>query len=101
MSKCVEVLTDSVPFAAADDVKLQRSIEGVRPGAVLLPDAVASLLGTTVGTLRAWRGQSRGPAYVKLSDGFQVAYRPADILSWLDSSPWTKPSIQKSAREVA
>jgi excisionase family DNA binding protein len=44
----------------------------------------AARLGLKVATLRAWRSQGRGPAYVRL--GRAVRYLTADIDEFLDSN---------------
>jgi len=43
---------------------------------------VAALLGVSPGTLRQWRHQKRGPAYVVLNGG-PVRYERATLLSYL------------------
>jgi hypothetical protein len=37
---------------------------------------------TSLRTLRRWRQEGRGPAYIKV--GRKVMYRPSDIQAWLD-----------------
>ena len=44
----------------------------------------ATRLGLKVATLRAWRHQGRGPAYVRL--GRAVRYLPGDIEEYLSSN---------------
>ena len=44
----------------------------------------ATRLGLKVATLRAWRHQGRGPAYVRL--GRAVRYLPVDIEEYLSSN---------------
>ncbi len=44
----------------------------------------AARLGLKVATLRAWRNQSRGPAYVRL--GRAIRYLVADIDEFLESN---------------
>lgn len=41
----------------------------------------AEWLGTSVGTLAAWRYEGRGPAFVKV--GRNVRYRETDVKAWL------------------
>ena len=48
----------------------------------LLTEVQASdMLSLSVRTLQAWRGQSRGPAYVRA--GRAVRYRRYDLLVWI------------------
>ena len=47
---------------------------------------VAKILGVTEGTLRNWRYQGDGPAYVKL--GSAVRYKAADVQAYIDSLPY-------------
>lgn len=44
----------------------------------------AKYLTVSVGSMRAWRGQSRGPRWLKV--GAQVRYRPRDLDDYLDGS---------------
>ncbi|RFA16007.1 hypothetical protein B7R22_05250 [Subtercola boreus] len=48
---------------------------------LLTESEVASSIGFAVGTLRNWRGQGKGPAFVKI--GSAVRYRPEDIETWV------------------
>lgn len=51
----------------------------------LLTDAELSVtLEVTAGTLEVWRGQGKGPAWVKL--GKRVFYRLTDVRKWIDAS---------------
>ena len=43
---------------------------------------VAELLGVSVMTLRKWRSERRGPAYIKL--GRSVRYSPKEIIEYQD-----------------
>jgi hypothetical protein len=45
------------------------------------PQQVAADLGVTLGTLRNWRSENRGPAYHKLSPKL-VRYQKDDVLRW-------------------
>ena len=49
----------------------------------------ATRLGLKVATLRAWRHQGRGPAYVRL--GRAVRYLPVDIEEYLSSNRYSPP----------
>lgn len=44
--------------------------------------ATAEFLGLTLASLRKWRWERKGPAYVKV--GRLVRYRKADLEAWLD-----------------
>ena len=46
---------------------------------------VAKKLRVTLGCLRRWRLERRGPKFLKL--GALVRYRPDDIADWLESRP--------------
>ncbi|UQE74698.1 helix-turn-helix domain-containing protein [Gordonia sp. PP30] len=48
--------------------------------------SAAAYIGMTPGTLRAWRKQGTGPAYVKTGDDDRAAvrYRRSDLDRWLD-----------------
>ena len=41
----------------------------------------AEVLGYSDQTLKQWRSQGRGPAYIK--DGNQIRYLPADLKDWI------------------
>jgi hypothetical protein len=64
--------------------------------------AAAGRLGLTAATLRAWRHQGRGPAFVRL--GRAVRYLPADLNDYLranrqrpsDTSAHETPSIAEA-----
>lgn len=43
---------------------------------------VADYLGYSIGTLRNWRSQGRGPRFIGRKDG--VRYRWRDVEAWLD-----------------
>jgi hypothetical protein len=45
----------------------------------------SSWLGASIGTLRRWRAQGRGPRYRKI--GALVRYVPADVAAFLDACP--------------
>jgi len=50
---------------------------------ILLTEAQAShLLNLSVRTLQAWRGQGRGPNFVRA--GRAVRYRTSDLISWVN-----------------
>jgi len=51
---------------------------------LLTDEELAVTLKVTANTLETWRGQGKGPAWVKL--GKQVFYRLTDVRKWIDSS---------------
>ena len=51
----------------------------------LLPDEkAAALLDTCAQTLRNWRGQGRGPSYIKI--GRNVRYRLGDLEKYIENN---------------
>lgn len=44
----------------------------------------AQLIGVTQRTLRSWRDEGRGPAYVA-AEKRRLTYRIADVLAWIES----------------
>jgi len=54
-----------------------------RPNRVLNDKQAAQFLGVAVQTLRNWRGQRRGPDYIKL--GRSVRYSEGDLSRFLES----------------
>jgi predicted DNA-binding transcriptional regulator AlpA len=46
---------------------------------------VARWIRVSVGTLRYWRGEGKGPRYRKV--GQLVRYAPSDVHDWLNSRP--------------
>lgn len=57
---------------------------------VIREQAAAQLLGVSVATLRRWRHERRGPAFVRL--GRCVGYRPSDLDSYLATNSVTPTS---------
>src|SRR5947207_2337611 len=57
---------------------------GTVPNRPLTETEAAARLGLKVATLRAWRNQRRGPAYVRL--GRAIRYLAIDIEEFLDSN---------------
>ena len=55
----------------------------------------AGRLGLKVPTLRAWRAQGRGPAYIRL--GRAIRYLPTDVEEFLQSNRH-HPGSEKSTR---
>lgn len=53
------------------------------PRLALTSADAAAAIGIDPGTLRNWRSQGRGPAYVRIS-GNKILYRVADLEAWLD-----------------
>ncbi len=64
----------------------------------LLTEAQAShLLNLSVRTLQAWRGQGRGPRFVRA--GRAVRYRSTDLVSWIKEQTITPTwSAERGAR---
>ena len=56
---------------------------------------VAKRLNVSLGSVRRWRLERRGPAFVKV--GALVRYRPEDLHTWLSELP-TGGCLQKSPR---
>lgn len=50
---------------------------------LLSQDDVASMIGVSKTTLRIWRREKRGPAFIKLEKA--VLYRLSDVQNWLAS----------------
>jgi len=53
------------------------------PQRLLNEHQVADSCAISVLTLRKWRGEGRGPRYVKI--GTLVRYRPEDVDAWIQS----------------
>lgn len=49
---------------------------------LLNEQTTAEFLGVTLASLRKWRWEKRGPAFIKL--GRLIRYRKADLEAWLD-----------------
>jgi hypothetical protein len=61
----------------------------------LLTEAQAShALNLSVRTLQAWRGQGRGPSFVRA--GRAVRYRSTDLASWINEQT-VSPSLRRMA----
>jgi len=52
---------------------------------LLTENDVSRRLNVSVASLRRWRLQRRGPAFLKV--GFLVRYRPEDLDSWIANLP--------------
>ena len=46
---------------------------------------LSRLIGVSIGTLRFWRGEGKGPRFRKV--GQLVRYVPSDVNAWLNSRP--------------
>ena len=46
---------------------------------------LSRLIGVSIGTLRFWRGEGKGPRFRKL--GQMVRYAPSDVNHWLSRRP--------------
>ncbi|OFW11942.1 MAG: hypothetical protein A3H27_15830 [Acidobacteria bacterium RIFCSPLOWO2_02_FULL_59_13] len=58
---------------------------GIEIESLLDEKELARLIRVSVGTLRYWRVEGRGPRYRKV--GQLVRYAPSDVLEWLNSRP--------------
>lgn len=65
----------TVPTATAVDVKNQLALG---------TDPAAETLGVSSGTMRRWRLEGTGPAYIRVSRNL-VLYRVEDLNAWLDA----------------
>ncbi len=52
---------------------------------LMTEDEVSKRLNVSVASLRRWRLQNRGPAFLKV--GALVRYRPEDLEAWLAALP--------------
>jgi len=57
---------------------------------------VASSCSISVLTLRKWRGQKRGPQFVKI--GALVRYRPVDVDAWIGQQHFSGVTLPEAAR---
>jgi predicted DNA-binding transcriptional regulator AlpA len=57
---------------------------------------VASSCSISVLTLRKWRGQKRGPQFVKI--GVLVRYRPEDVDAWIEEQRSRSADLPEAAR---
>ena len=57
---------------------------------------VADSCAISVLTLRKWRGEGRGPRYVKI--GALVRYRPEDVDAWIQSHEPQRPECAEVAQ---
>lgn len=65
---------------------------------LLLTEAEAShLLHLSVRTLQAWRGQGRGPCFVRA--GRAVRYRATDLVSWIKQQTVSPGLRQMTGKE--
>ena len=62
--------------------------QGLKLGELLDRKQVAVLLGISVGTLKAWVCERKGPVFYKMGSGrgSRVYYRREDVQGWLDSN---------------
>ena len=75
-------------------------IDGYKPNDILSPEEVATLIGTSVGTVNWWRATGKGPLAVKdtrSTDGRRsIGYRVHDLLDWFNRErPWLKRGLHK------
>jgi predicted DNA-binding transcriptional regulator AlpA len=57
---------------------------------------LARLIRVSIGTLRYWRSEGRGPRFRKV--GQLVRYAPSDISEWLESRPSGGEAVAREAR---
>lgn len=57
----------------------------VSPLQLFSADEVCELLSVSIHTLRRWRREGRGPAYIRLSQN-DVKYRAVDIQEWINKN---------------
>ena len=62
---------------------------------LMTEDEVSKALNISVGALRRWRLERRGPAFIKV--GSLVRYRPEDLELWLTTLPTGGESARKTA----
>lgn len=58
-------------------------------------DGASKLLGVAPNTLRNWRCQGRGPAFISLSKN-RVIYKVTDLETWLDGLESSKDEDESS-----
>jgi predicted DNA-binding transcriptional regulator AlpA len=66
------------------------------PQRLLNEHQVADSCAISVLTLRKWRGEGRGPRYVKI--GTLVRYRPEDVDAWIQSHETQRAACVEVAR---
>lgn len=75
-----EQIREYVGFAVREELgAMVRQM--MRPTDVLVPKEAAEYIKQSEGTLRQWRSQGRGPAYLK--DRIGVRYLKKDLDAWL------------------
>ena len=75
--------------------KRNRVLEGTFMSNLMTEIEVAKRLNVSLASVRRWRLERRGPAFVKV--GALVRYRPEDLDAWLSGLP-TGGSNQNSAK---
>jgi predicted DNA-binding transcriptional regulator AlpA len=65
------------------------------PCALLTEAQASQLLSLSTRTLQAWRGQGRGPRFVRA--GRAVRYRAADLMGWISEQTVSPGSSQMPA----
>lgn len=66
------------------------------PQRLLNEHQVADSCAISVLTLRKWRGEGRGPRYVKI--GTLVRYRPEDVDTWIQSHETQRAACVEAER---
>jgi hypothetical protein len=69
------------------------------PNELLTSKVTAALIGIKLNTLEIWRGQAKGPPFIKLSNSPQagVRYRRADVVAWIEQRLYASTSHYTAA----
>jgi predicted DNA-binding transcriptional regulator AlpA len=59
----------------------------------------AAILGIKLNTLEIWRGQGKGPTFVKMVEGPRgaVRYRRSDVMAWIENRIYASTSAYTAA----
>lgn len=69
------------------------------PDELLTSAETAALIGIKLNTLEIWRGQGKGPKFIKLGTAPQspVRYRQADVAAWIEQRLYASTSHYTAA----
>lgn len=69
------------------------------PNELLTSKVTAALIGIKLNTLEIWRGQAKGPPFIKLGTSPQagVRYRRADVIAWIEQRLYASTSHYTAA----
>lgn len=69
------------------------------PNELLTSKVTAALIGIKLNTLEIWRGQAKGPPFIKLGPSPQagVRYRRADVVAWIEQRLYASTSHYTAA----